>query len=152
MRGIDGFPFVDRSRSIVPPDVERAVGSVAVSTLREDAAHEFEADGFDMDTCEDAAHVVESSGFRESMWLTSPDVVDDARDWYDERTTVETPDTGLDAEPMVAHRPVLQAPEGVVAPGEMFLIGEGAVTTPPFPVPGVSIVVRNPEGVAVVHL
>lgn len=148
-----GFDFRFGAVSdITPPDVTAAVESTAVSIIRDEAEHEFESDGFDMVTCEDAAEAVAREGFRESFWYTSGGVVDDVREWYDDRITVDEPDVGLEPSPMVANRHLCEAPDGVVAPNEMLLIGDGAVTAPPFPVPGAPVVVRAPEGVAVVRL
>lgn len=137
---------------ITPPDVRKQIDRQTLRIIKHDAGHRFEADGFDMKVCEDAAHAVENDGFAESLWYTSPDVVDDAREWYDERTTVETPDTGLEAAPMVANRPVRMVSEDVLPGDVMLLIGERTVVRSPVQVPTRPVGVREPAGVAVVYL
>jgi hypothetical protein len=133
---------------IVPPDVRKHTERQAVRAVRSDAGHRFESDGFDMETCEDAAHAVESAGFSESFWYTSPDVVDDIREWYDGRITDD--EAGFEPAVMVANRHVRQAPDGVFDRDVMLLIGDGAVVPAPLSVS--RVVVRNPDGVAVVRL
>jgi len=135
---------------IVPPDVRKRAERQAVRAVRSDAGHRFESDGFDMDTCEDAAHAVGSAGFPESVWYTSPDVVDDIREWYDHRNTVGDHEADFDPAVMVANRHVRQAPDGVFDRNVMLLIGDGAVVPAPLSVS--RVVVRNPDGVAVVRL
>lgn len=137
---------------ITPPDVSATVESNAVSILRDKAGHEFEVDGVDMQVCEDAVEAVRASGFDGGFWYTSEDVVDDWREWYDERARDDLPgaDFGV-SQPIVANHGVAMAPDGVVC-REMFFIGEGSVTTPMVPLPGTPIVVRAPAGVAVVSI
>jgi len=134
---------------ITPPDVRKQIDRQAVRAIRADAGHHFESDGFDMRVCEDAAEAVANEGFPESMWYTSPDVVDDVRAWYDDRARRESPNTVLEPAVMVANRPVWQAPDGVVD-DRMYLIGERAVVTSPLST--ARVVVREPNGVAVVRL
>jgi len=76
-------------------------------------------------------------------------VVDDVRAWYDDRARRESPNTVLEPAVMVANRPVWQAPDGVVD-DRMYLIGERAVVTSPLST--ARVVVREPNGVAVVRL
>lgn len=135
---------------ITPPDVRKHADRQAVRAIRADAGHHFESDGFDMRVCEDAAEAVAKEGFTESVWYTSPDVVDDVRAWYDDRIERKDTDDGvLEPEVMVANRPVRQAPEGVVD-DRMYLIGDEAVV--PSPLSTAHVVVRAPKGVAVVRL
>ena len=141
----------DHPGSVIPDDIMKAVEHRAVEILREDAGHRFESDGFDMETCETAVEAIRNDGFDPDFWYTSPDVVEDAREWYAERARLETPDTGLDAAPMIAHVSPIQAPEGVVDDA-LYLVGEGAVVEPPIPAPSTPILVREPKGVAVVDL
>lgn len=131
--------------------IAKAKARTAVNIIRSNAEHTFESDGFDMRVCEDATDAIEGCGFREAFWYTSPDVVDDVREWYDDRIDVETPNV---VEPCVhvASRHVREAPEGVVEPDTMILIGIGSIGEPPEPIRGVPVIVREPSGVAVVNL
>lgn len=146
----DLFADLEHPGGVLPPDVRKSVDRQAVRAIRTNAGNHFESDGFDMDMCEDAANAVEAAGFREAIWYTSPDVVDDVREWYDEQVRCESPVGGLEPAVMVANRPVRQAPEGVFEGDEMLLIGDGAVVPSPLPVS--HVVVREPNGVAVVRL
>lgn len=157
-KGSDDLPYdlsdliddVTTRGGITPPDVRKQIDRQAVRAIRADAGHHFESDGFDMGVCEDAAEAVACDGYPDAGWYTSPDVVDDVRAWYDDRITVEdTDDVGLEPGVMVANRPVWKAVEGVIH-DRMYLIGEGAVVRSPLST--ARVVVREPNGVAVVRL
>lgn len=137
--------------SMIPDDIMKAIEYRSVEILRKDAGHFFKSDGFDMRTCEDAVEAIRNEWYDPAYWYTSPAIVDDVRKWYHDRTQVKTPDTGFEASPMVANVSVLQAPEGVVDES-LYLVGDGAVVEPPTPKPSNPIVVREPNGVAVVDI
>ena len=143
--------YVTTRGDILTPDVRKATERQTVRELRTEAGHRFESDGFDMDTCEDAAHTVESAGYRELFWYTSPDVVDDIREWYDDRSTADNVDeAGLNQMVIVANHPVVQAFDDVFDRDVMFLIGDGSIIT--HPLSSSHVHVLGPDGVAVVRL
>lgn len=121
----------------------------AVAIFSRDAGHEFECDGYDRDVFDDAVYAVESASYTDCIWVVGEAVIDAIRAWYDDRT-VDADDVGI-IEPGVVHKYTVVSSKHV-DDRDAFLIGKRAVGEPPVGMYTSPVVVRDPEGVAVVRI
>lgn len=147
------YTYADEVATLRDGAIERATAKTvekkAVDTLREEAAHRFESDGFVSDVAYDAIHAVEREGYDEAFWFASEEGERALKEWYDERGT-PADRVGL---ANVAFKYPLYTTPGV-DDGDLLLVGKGAAVPPP---PGTSpiacpVVVRDPKGIAVIDL
>lgn len=125
----------------------KAVANACVAILRREAEHEFESDGFDISTIDEAVHAVAVDGYTDAIWYTSTAVVEGIES--DRMNRIGLGDVGSIRS--LESFPVYEAPDGCVG-RELFLIGHGAVVDPPTPLTGTPIIVRDPNGVAVIQI